>query len=81
MLNLEFEQAMGSGAEYANHPEQQVVQSWCAGLGSTQFDLSMANAMPNLNLETIGAFTQWPNGDADVADIVADIVASGPVIP
>lgn len=79
LLNLEFEQEFASGAEYGSHTDQQIQQDWCAGVGSTRFDLSIANAMPNLNLETIGAFTQWPNGDADVADVIADIVASGPV--
>ncbi len=79
LLNLEFEPSFASGAEYANHSDQQIVQNWCAGLGSVQFDLGMANAMPNLNLECLGAFAQWPNGDCDVADIVADIVSSGPI--
>jgi len=80
ILNLEFERALGSGTEYTNHLDQQVVQDWCSGVGSVRFDLGMANSMPNLNLEVIGAFTQWPDGDADVADVVADIVASGPVL-
>ncbi len=81
LLNLEFEQAFAGGSQYGAHTDQQIVQEWCAGVGSLRFDLSMANAMPNLNLEVIGAFTQWPNGDADVADVIADIVASGPVLP
>lgn len=81
LLNLEFEQEFASGAEYAAHTDQQIIQRWCSGLGSVRFDLGMANAMPSLNCETIGAFTQWPNGDADVADVIADIVASGPVLP
>lgn len=81
LLNLEFEQDFASGAEYGIHTDQQIIQPWCCGLGSVRFDLSMANAMPNLNMEVIGAFTQWPNGDADVADVIADIVASGPVLP
>lgn len=80
VLNLEFEPDFASGAEYVNHPDQRIQQKWCCGLGSVRFDLGMANAMPNLNMETIGAFTQWPNGDADVADVLTDIVASGPVI-
>lgn len=80
LMNLEFEPAFGSGSEYANHTDQQVAMSFCVGLGSGSLDLGVANSVPNLNLETIGAFTQWPNGDADVADIVADIVASGPVL-
>jgi hypothetical protein len=80
LLNLEFEQVMGSGSEYTHHSDQQVVQSPFSGVGSIQFDLGPANAMSNLNLETIGAFTQWPNGDCDVADIIKDIIYSGPVL-
>lgn len=80
VLNLEFEQEFASGAEYALHTDQQIEMTWVSGLGSTRFDLGTSNAMPQLNLETIGAFTQWPNGDADVADIIADVIASGPVL-
>jgi hypothetical protein len=80
LLNLEFEQVMGSGSEYSKHPSQQVVQSWASGISSVQFDLGPANAMPNMNMETIGAFTQWPNGDCDVRDIITDIIYSGPVL-
>src|SRR5262249_30222326 len=79
LLKLEFEQSFGSGAEYGTHTDQQIVQDWIAGLGSIRFDLGPANAMPNLNFETIGAFTQWPNGDADVADVITDVLLSGPV--
>lgn len=81
LLNLEFEQILGIGSEYTNHEDQRVMQDWCAGLGSIQFDLSIANAMPNMNLEVLGAFAQWPNGDCDVADVVTDICYSGPVLP
>jgi hypothetical protein len=80
IMNLEFEPILGSGSEYAGFAGQQVEQDWCCGLGSPQYDLGTANTPPSLNVETIGTFTQWPNGDADVADIIADIVASGPVI-
>jgi len=80
ILNLEFERVLGSGSEYTNHPDQQVIQDWCSGVSSVRFDLGMANSLPNVNLEVIGTFTQWPNGDCDVADIIADIIASGPVL-
>jgi hypothetical protein len=81
LLNLEFEAACGSGSEYVNHSDQQDINAWCCGAGSTSFDLGTANAMPNLLLEAIGAFTCWPNGDAHVADIITDIVMSGPILP
>lgn len=81
LLNLEFEQEFASGSEYGAHTDQQIIQPWCAGLGSVRFDLGSANAMPNLNCETIGAFTQWSSGDADVADVITDIITSGPVLP
>jgi len=80
ILNLEFEPALASGTEYADFPGEQVQQRWVAGVGSPQYDLGTGNTPPSLNLEAVGTFTQWPNGDADVADVLADIVASGPVI-
>jgi hypothetical protein len=79
VLNLQFEQILGSGSEYTNFIAQQILQNWAAGAGSVRFDLGVSNSMPNLNLECIGAFTQWPNGDCDVVDMIADIVASGPL--
>ena len=80
IMNLEFERELASGTEYAGFDGQQVRQKWVSGLGSPQYDLGTANTPPSLNVEAIGSFTQWPNGDADVADIIADIVASGPVL-
>jgi len=80
ILNLEFEPSLASGTEYADFPGEQVQQQWVAGVGSPQYDLGTGNTPPSLNLEAVGTFTQWPNGDADVADVLADIVASGPVI-
>jgi hypothetical protein len=79
ILNMEFEREMSSGTEYTNHPDQQVQQNWCCGLGSPIFDLGASNAIPNMLFETIGAFTQWPNGDADIADVITDVLVSGPV--
>jgi hypothetical protein len=80
LLNLELELACGSGSEYATQPSQQVINTFCAGVGSVKFDLGAANAIPNLNLECIGAFTLWPNGDCDIADIITDLCMSGPVL-
>lgn len=80
LLNLEFERILGTGSEYTYYPDQQVKQSWVSGLGSLLFDLGMSNAIPNLNFECIGAFTQWPNGDCDVADVIKDIAFSGPIL-
>jgi hypothetical protein len=80
LLNMEMEFACGSGSEYVNHPAQQITNSFCSGVASVQFDLGAANAVPNLNLECMGAFTLWPNGDCDVADIITDICTSGPVL-
>lgn len=81
LLNLEFEQEFGSGSEYTNYSSQRIQQSWVSGVGSIQFDLGPANAMPNMNMETIGCFVLWSNGDCDVRDIVTDILFSGPVLP
>lgn len=80
LLNLEVEQAFASGAEYTDYPQQQIVQEWVAGLGSVSFDFGPGDAMPNMNLETVGMFALWPNGDCDVVDALVDIVMSGPVL-
>lgn len=81
LLALEFEPACGSGSEYTYYPAQQDINSWAVGVGSIQFDLGTANAMPNMQLEVVGTFTVWPNGDAHVCDVLTDVIMSGPIPP
>jgi len=79
-MNLEFEPYLASGSEYANYPSQQIPYNWVSGLGSPQFDLGEANSFPEHSFEVGGAFELWPSGDCDPADIITDLVMSGPLI-
>jgi hypothetical protein len=84
-LNLQFEPYLASGSEYTNYPTQQVAYTAFAGVGSPKFDLGQANMFPTLSFECIGAFAgQGDNAldtvyDCNPADIVTDIVMSGPL--
>ena len=81
LLNMEFEFACGNGSEYGTRfAAQQIINNFCSGAGSVRLDLTAANAVQNYNFEVIGAFTCWPNGDCDVADVITDICMSGPVL-
>ena len=79
-MNLEFEPYLASGSEYVNHPDQQIPYNWVSGLGSPQFDLGEANSFPEHSFEVGGAFELWPSGDCDPADIITDLIMSGPLI-
>jgi hypothetical protein len=84
-LNLQFEPYLASGSEYTNYTSQQVAYTAFAGIGSPKFDLGNANLFPTLSFECMGAFTgdgqtalgtQW---DVNPADIITDILMSGPI--
>ena len=79
-MNLEFEPYLAAGSEYVNHPDQQIPYNWVSGLGSPKFDLGEANSFPEHSYEVGGAFEFWPSGDCDPADIITDLIMSGPLI-
>ena len=79
-MNLEFEPYLACGSEYVNHPDQQIPYNWVSGLGSPKFDLGEANSFPEHSFEVGGAFELWPSGDCDSADIITDLIMSGPLI-
>jgi len=90
-LNCGFEYQLGEGSEFsdAGKPEQQVIYPHYAGLGSSEFDLGIAQMMPNLRFEILGSYPMYPNlgwdgisekppsGDADFADMVEAIFRMG----
>jgi hypothetical protein len=78
LLGGELEPQCGEGAEYAAFTAQQIINAFCSGVGFTNMDLGASNAMPNVLLEAIGAFTLFANGDGEVADFIEDLVKSGP---
>jgi hypothetical protein len=79
-MNLEFEPYLASGSEYVNHPDEQIPYNWVSGLGSPKFDLGEADSFPEHSFEVGGAFELWPSGDCDPADIITDLIMSGPLI-
>jgi hypothetical protein len=76
-LNLELERYLASGSEYASNPANKLPYNWVSGLGSTKFDMGNQPMFPQFQPEAQGAMDLWPEGGADPADIITDIVTSG----
>jgi hypothetical protein len=76
-LRLTFEAELGNGTEYSVNPGQQILYPHYAGLGSPNIDMGTSGQIPNIRIETLGAFPLYSTGDADFADIIEDIFKSG----
>ncbi|HLW51327.1 MAG TPA: phage tail protein [Candidatus Angelobacter sp.] len=76
-LRLSFESTLGSGSEYAGFSAQQLLYPQYAGAGSPDLDLGSGPAIPNINLELMGAFPVYASGDADFADMIEAIIKLG----
>lgn len=80
-LRLAFENELGNGSEYADAPApfnaQQIIYPHFAGCGSSDLDLGIGGAIPQLQPEVRGKWGIYPSGDADFADMIEDIFKSG----
>lgn len=90
-LNCGFEFQLGEGSEYADADlsSQQIIYPLYAGVSSSEFDLGMAQMMPNDRFEVVGSYPLYPNfgwdgvspkpggGDADFADMFETIIRMG----
>lgn len=80
-LRLAFESQLGSGTEYADAPApfdaQQIIYPQFAGCGSSDIDLGVAGAIPQLQPEVRGKWGIYPSGDGDFVDMIEDIFKSG----
>jgi hypothetical protein len=82
---LQWEPQLGDGSEFSGYTAQQIVYPFFAGMGSPDIDLGASGAIPNINAEIWGTFPVYPDpslntagGDADFADMIVDILCSGP---
>lgn len=80
-LRMAFEDELGNGSEYADAPSpfnaQQIIYPHFAGCGSSDLDLGIGGAIPQLQPEVRGKWGIYPSGDADFADMIEDIFKSG----
>lgn len=76
-LNLSFEGVLGEGPEFDDFGGQQILYPQYAGVGSDAYDMGATQTMPNVWLEVLGSYPRYPNGDADYADMVEDIIKQG----
>jgi len=67
-----FEKQLGSAAEGAP-----IIYPDFSGIGVSNLDLGSGAVMPNISFEGYGLFSKGATGDANPADIVADIICSG----
>jgi hypothetical protein len=73
-LRLTFEDVLGNGPEFTStFAAQKILYPHYAGVGSQNFDLGSSGLSPQMRLEILGSCPVYPSGDADFADMVADI--------
>lgn len=70
--NTIFEPKLGSGGEGAP-----IVYDDFSGVGTIDTAMGNAAVLPNLSYEGYGLFSQGAKGDANPADVVADLICSG----
>lgn len=77
VMRCTFEPQLGDGSEYTNYPTEQILYPMYAGCGSPDYDLGTGPALPEVYMEVLGTWPFYPTGDADLPDIVEDIVKQG----
>jgi hypothetical protein len=76
-FGMQFEQQLGSGSEYVNHPTEQVIYSDCSGVASDRLDLGSGASYPQLSYEATGYHSLTADGDANPADAILTIALTG----
>ena len=76
---LEFEPILGSGGEfsYPGGSTFHVEYPEFAGIAGTNVDMGTGNTAPNDNFEVISLYALSHNGDANVADVMLDVILAG----
>jgi hypothetical protein len=82
---LHFESVCGDGDEYTGNFQggggplsaQQIEYPMFAGAGSASIDLGSAGVIPQMQVEWQGKFGVYPDGDADFADMIENVIKSG----
>ena len=78
-LRLAFEDVLGNGSEFDGSDGEgpfapfRILYPHYAGVGSQNFDLGSSGTSPQMRLEILGMYPVYPTGDADFADMIADI--------
>lgn len=77
--NLSFEKQLGNGNEYTfpGGTAQQIIYPEMGGVGGTVY-LGSSNTLPQFSFETDGLYGYTSTGDCNPADIILDILQSGP---
>lgn len=77
--NLTFEKQLGNGNEftYPGGAAQQIIYPEFGGVGGTVY-LGASNTLPQFSFEVDGLFGYTNTGDCNPADIILDIILSGP---
>lgn len=76
---LTFEDELGNGPEFNDFESKRVVYPMFAGAGSDSYNCGASGTIDKVNVEVLGKFAIYPSGDADFADMIEDIVKSGPL--
>jgi hypothetical protein len=76
-FGMEFERQLGSGSEYVNHGDQQIVYPDCSGVASDRLDLGSGASYPQMSFEATCYHSLTADGDANPADAILTIAVTG----
>lgn len=76
---LVFEPQLGNGNAFTfpNGSQYQVIYPEFAGISGMNVDLGTGNSAPNDNFEVLSLYAYNPNGDANPADAILDVILAG----
>jgi len=76
-FGMQFEPQLGSGSEYVNHTDEQVIYPDCSGWGSDRLDLGTGASYPQMSVEATGYYSLTAEGDCNPADVLLGIALLG----
>src|SRR5882724_6699135 len=76
-FGMQFEPQLGSGSEYVNHSDEQVIYPDCSGVGADRLDLGTSASYPQMSWEATGYYSLTADGDSNPADVLLGIALLG----
>lgn len=76
-FGMQFEPQLGSGSEYVNHLDEQVIYPDCSGVAADRLDLGTSATYPQMSFEATGYYSLTADGDCNPADLLLAIALLG----
>lgn len=76
-FGMQFEPQLGSGSEYVNHSDEDVIYPDVSGVGADRLDLGTSATYPQMSFEATGYYSLTADGDCNPADLLLAIALLG----